>query len=51
MKNLYFKSAKPIAVMWPLGFSPFAPGTIASFFSVYLGYLINIYFGSLFTLV
>ena len=50
MKNLYFKSAKLISVLWPLGFSPFAPGTIASLFSAYLGYLINIYFGSLFTL-
>ena len=33
------------------GFFPFAPGTIASLFAAYLGYLINIYFGSIFTLI
>lgn len=50
MNNLYFKLAKLISVLWPLGFSPIAPGTITSIFSAYIGYLINIYFGSVFTL-
>ena len=51
MKNLNFQIAKYFAVLWPIGFFPFAPGTIASLFAAYLGYLINIYFGSIFTLL
>ena len=51
MKNLIFEIAKYFAVLWPVGFFPFAPGTIASLFAAYLGYLTNIYFGSIITLL
>ena len=51
MKNLEFKLAKSFSVLWPLGFFPFAPGTITSLVAAYLGYLTNIYFGSIFTLI
>ena len=51
MKNLNFQIAKYFAVLWPVGFFPFALGTIASLFAVYLGCLTNIYFGSIFTLL
>ena len=51
MKNLNFQIAKYFAVLWPVGFFPFAPGTIASLFAAYLGYLTNIYLGSIFTLL
>ena len=51
MKNLNFQIAKYFVVLWPVGFFPFAPGTIASLFAVYLGCLTNIYFGSIFTLL
>ena len=32
MKNLNFQIAKYFAVLWPVDFFPFAPGTIASLF-------------------
>ena len=51
IENFKFKLAKMFSVLWPLGFFPFAPGTIASLFAAYLGYLTNIYFGSMFTLI
>ena len=51
MKNLNFKIAKYFAVLWPIGFIPFALGAITYFFEAYLGYLTNIYFGSIFTLI
>ena len=51
MKNLNFQIAKYFAVLWPVRFFPFAPGTIASIFAAYLGYLTNIYLGSIFTLL
>ena len=51
MKNLNFQIAKYFVVLWPVGFFPFAPRTIASLFAVYLGYLNNIYLGSIFTLL
>ena len=48
MKNLNFQIAKYFSVLWPVGFFPFAPGTIASIFAAYLGYLTNFYLGSIF---
>ena len=51
MKNLNFQIAKYFVVLCPVGFFPFAPRTIASLFAVYLGYLNNIYLGSIFTLL
>ena len=50
MKNFIFKIAINFAVLWPIGFFPIAPGTITSLFAACLGYLINIYLGSIFTL-
>ena len=51
MKNLKLKLAKLFSVLWPLGFFPFALGTTTSLVGAYLGYLTNIYFGSIFTLI
>ena len=51
MKNLNFEIAKYFSVLWPIGFSPYAPGTIASLFAAFLGYLTNIHYGSIFTLL
>ena len=51
MKNLNFQIAKYFAVLWPVGFFPLASGTIASLIVAYLGYLTNIFLGSIFTLL
>tara|TARA_X000000368_G_C22911804_1_gene658925 strand:- start:509 stop:988 length:480 start_codon:yes stop_codon:yes gene_type:complete len=41
---------KLVVKLWPLGNSPFAPGTICSFVASLIGYVININFGSDITL-
>ena len=51
MDNLKFKLATIISVIWPIGYFPFASGTIASLFAAFLGYFINLFFGGLLTLI
>ena len=46
MSNLKIKLSTFISVVWPVGFSPIAPGTVSSFFASCLGLLVNIYLGS-----
>ena len=51
MNDLKLSLSKFFSILWPLGLFPFAPGTIASLFAAFLGYLINISFGGLFTII
>ena len=51
MKNSNFQIVKCFSVIWSVSSFLFATGIIASLFAAYLGYLTNIYFGSIITLL
>ena len=51
MSNLKFKLATIFCVIWPIGYFPFASGTLASLFAASLGYFINLFLGGWFTIM
>lgn len=51
MEKLKYKFAVFFSVLWPIGFSPFASGTVSSIFAAFIGFGINKYLGSEITLV
>ena len=46
VKIIKYQIAKFISIIWPIGYFPFAQGTVASLLAATFGFFINLYFGS-----